>query len=590
MKRLLALLCAASLGCIASSQSAVNNAIFGELTQEGLRTSARPGGGSYSELQGANTIFGYSASATVRLADNFTVFGGRWTISGATLFGYSFSAAAPSITGATVEIRQGSPTGAVVANGTFVSSTFTDNYRIVTPTPNDDRHIEQVEVSFPNVVLDPGIYFITYGFVAPSGTFTPPLTKVGVETTTGANGFQNQGAGWNPAIDPGSNTPQDFPFYIHGTPCYGKLYALTSSRNLFEVNPLTIKSTNLFIGPGTLTQASLAYDSRRQLFYMSTTSTPNALYQYNIANGNVGLIGDYGLTPNPLVHGIEYDPQMDTLWGVCSASGGDRFFRTSPIVGGAAVIGNTGVVTTGFNNLGYDSRRNVLFMTNSNLDNLYTINRATGAATLVGPHGAALSINGLAFAKDLGVLYGIENNGNIHRINQTTGETILMGDVGTGNFLGLVYVEDQAATLENANITSGTYFGGTFESLLNSDNDSVFIICDENGPNGTIELRWSTCLDTASMVHFKVETAATRTDLSEFLDVFDYNTNTWDFMLVSSPGLVDSSITAHHTASGDHINALYNARTRIRWIPQEDLVAEDGWSMSIDQVTLHINP
>ena len=73
----------------AKGQLLFSNAVKAGLTREGLRTGARPGGGDFSEVQPGNAGGGWSFRQwTFRLADDFTVPEGGWSVQRLTTFGY----------------------------------------------------------------------------------------------------------------------------------------------------------------------------------------------------------------------------------------------------------------------------------------------------------------------------------------------------------------------------------------------------------------------------------------------------------------------------------------------------------------------
>jgi len=64
-------------------------------------------------------------------------------------------------------------------------------------------------------------------------------------------------------------------------------------------------------------------------------------------------------------------------------------------------------------------------------NNLGSINLATGAATLIGPHaGAANAVSGLAYDSDDDILYGAGNSSNLVIVNRATGSTTAVGELG----------------------------------------------------------------------------------------------------------------------------------------------------------------
>ena len=103
------------------------------------------------------------------------------------------------------------------------------------------------------------------------------------------------------------------------------------------------------------------------------------------------------------------------------------------------MIGTSGL--TSFTNLGYNSTTNQMYATNSGADSFYSINRATGAVTLIGPLGGPTNPNGVAYNRDNQLMYMVDNNTDgLYTINLATGAATLIGSTGSGNLLCLVYL------------------------------------------------------------------------------------------------------------------------------------------------------
>lgn len=231
MKKTLFILAALATVSVVSAQSLFNNAAGRGLAEQvGLGTDA-VGADWYSRLQGTQSTFGFGASdaSGFRIADNFTVAGG-WVVTGVKTFqyqtgGFGTVGSAGSINGATVDIRTdnaGAP-GTIVGTGTFVNSVYTNIFRTVTGGTDRTRQIQMVSTSFANLNLAAGNYWLTFsaaGSLA-SGPWAPMLTAVGSNQPSGSvNGlqFDPTASTWNAAIDAGSGTQQDFPFFIDGQP------------------------------------------------------------------------------------------------------------------------------------------------------------------------------------------------------------------------------------------------------------------------------------------------------------------------------------------------------------------------------------
>ena len=238
LRRSLLIVGALCLVFSADAQSLFNNAAGRtEVTQpEGLRTGPVPGGPfDYSEVAFGNTIGGYGAQSPptdYRMADNFTIGSNPAVLNSANLFMYQTSmtgavGSAGSINGATVQIQTdaGGPSGTVVASGTFVSSVYTNIYRIFNATPATNRQVQFLTINFGAVNLSAST---TYWLVlqatgtGASGPWQPYLATSNAMTGPGdqqadgsANAMQSgQGGAWAAVVDGGFQ--QDIPFYLNG--------------------------------------------------------------------------------------------------------------------------------------------------------------------------------------------------------------------------------------------------------------------------------------------------------------------------------------------------------------------------------------
>jgi hypothetical protein len=101
-------------------------------------------------------------------------------------------------------------------------------------------------------------------------------------------------------------------------------------------------------------------------------------------------------------------------------------------------IGPLGVAFR-FGGLAYDAAADKLYMIDGReAKGLYTVNRTTGAATLVGLHGVT-DLFGLAYDSTNGILYASQSAGsNLYRLDTTTGAATLVGNMGVG-IGGLAY-------------------------------------------------------------------------------------------------------------------------------------------------------
>ncbi len=102
----------------------------------------------------------------------------------------------------------------------------------------------------------------------------------------------------------------------------------------------------------------------------------------------------------------------------------------------ATVSANAGT-TAG---LAYDPVGNTVYLSSTNNDALYTLDLATGAATLVGSYGTDVVMHGLEWDSSTGTLYGASSTPNsFYSISTATGAATLVGSIGLSSFNNLGY-------------------------------------------------------------------------------------------------------------------------------------------------------
>ena len=214
------------------------------------------------------------------------------------------------------------------------------------------------------------------------------------------------------------------------------LIAVDSSRAYFEIDPATGAKTPLgTVSSNAGTTAGLAIGAGNTLFLTSTGN--DSLYTLDLATGTATLVGAYGDSAI-VMHGLEYVPATNTLYGASSHNGG--LYEINQATGAATLIGTSGL--SSFSNLGWNSDTGVMYLTNSGTDSFYSINLATGAVTLIGPLSGPTNPNGLAYDPLTGTLYLVDNStDSFYSINMTTGAATLIGAQGSGNLLGLAWLD-----------------------------------------------------------------------------------------------------------------------------------------------------
>jgi hypothetical protein len=226
------------------------------------------------------------------------------------------------------------------------------------------------------------------------------------------------------------------------TPAFGQGRLIgVNGTGVYEINmnDASITQISTLTGsPGII--GGLAYDWDNQILYMCSSQNQN-LMTLNPDTASWAVIGTYGLASNPIMQGLEFNPDTGKLYGHSAGSGHGFFLYDLNITNGSATnVGQSSL--TSFHNLGYDSINGIMYMTNSSTDSLYTLDLSNNVSTLVGPLVNATNPNGLAFNHHSGTMFMIDNTTDmLYRLNLTTGEATSVGSVGSANFLSLAYIQ-----------------------------------------------------------------------------------------------------------------------------------------------------
>lgn len=193
------------------------------------------GGADESVLQttslGMTTLgFGHQVLNGNRMADDFTIPPGEtWIIDEFVFFAYQTGSTTTStMTGVNMRIWDGDPSlpGSTVVFGdtstnVMTDTAFTNIYRITETTVGaNNRPIMAQTADTAGLVLPAGTYWVDWqsdGSLA-SGPWAPPITITGTATTGNAlQSLADNGATWQPAVDGGTDTPQQgLPFLVVG--------------------------------------------------------------------------------------------------------------------------------------------------------------------------------------------------------------------------------------------------------------------------------------------------------------------------------------------------------------------------------------
>lgn len=217
---------ASALAVVASSSFAVELWNNGPLV---THVGAGAGGADVSMASAVPNAGGSNITATAWRADDFTVSGGGWMVNSITGFAYDTNNNPPRFGAGTIEIRQGTVTGSVVAS---VAATWADSgiYRVFNGAANlsnTARRVFNITGNFGGVSLADGTYFAVFNMsnTAATNNWMPyvmdpnsgnpddPITRIGNSVVS-----VDSGVTWNPAtVTTGSwNQAPELPFAIEG--------------------------------------------------------------------------------------------------------------------------------------------------------------------------------------------------------------------------------------------------------------------------------------------------------------------------------------------------------------------------------------
>ena len=216
------------------------------------------------------------------------------------------------------------------------------------------------------------------------------------------------------------------------------LFGVTFDNELIRINQATgaavlvglLDTPMAAYGLATWGNRLMAFDQTADLLRELNPNTADTIASINL-NLPLNIAGEGGLTMRANGTGFISDCPEGDLYSFNANTG------TSAFVGNSG--GNPPPCFDGLDLNG----AGVLYGVSQGFSSLYTINQATGAATLVGPTGVAGGVlSGLAFRDD-GLLFAANLNGNLYIINPLTGAATLIGATGFDQISGLTFIDDQ---------------------------------------------------------------------------------------------------------------------------------------------------
>ena len=222
---------------------------------------------------GMNTYgFGFQATYSNEVADDFRVPAGKaWMVTGIVCYAYQVGSTITSTLDTLhVRIWDDVPTnpGAQVVwgdllNNRLVTSDFAGIYRTSESNPNQRTRPIMSLLGDVQTTLTSGTYWLNLqvGGTLPSGPWAPPITILGQTNTGNAVWYLETQGGWQPALDSGILTTQDFPFLVLGKVVPpGEARTATVSKLKYTINRATPGKDSLkFIATMELEGSDLPY-------------------------------------------------------------------------------------------------------------------------------------------------------------------------------------------------------------------------------------------------------------------------------------------------------------------------------------------
>ena len=238
---------------------------------------------------------------------------------------------------------------------------------------------------------------------------------------------------------------------IQSTANAGLIGVSTRTDSLYSINPATGAAT--LIGPtgGNYAGVGLSYLGGELFASDLLLQIPPPVWNVQTAriDPSSGLSTPIGMQNGSLNwHGLAADESLGLLYSIPTDQPNNPLKTMTPI-GVTATIGTgTGIDGRG---LAFDDANRVLYATNSADESLYKVNISIGTSELVGPFGLGVdtSFSGLAYDEDNQILYlngGVDNIspliGNLYSINVATGAASLIGSNGVEFIDGLAWITD----------------------------------------------------------------------------------------------------------------------------------------------------
>jgi streptogramin lyase len=204
-------------------------------------------------------------------------------------------------------------------------------------------------------------------------------------------------------------------------------YSIDSGRRLYKIDLRTGVATQIgYVGVyGDF--EGLAFNSDGELY--AVDAYYDRLWQIDTDTGAAWFVGR--LYSNASAAGLTFD-DSGTLWMVSWNS--SYLYQLDLITGRANQAGSLG--TNGFDSLAWDGQH--LYALRPSGDDLFRIDRATGAATRVGPLvNVSLSAQSGLTVDAWGRLWGLDEDGTLFKVDKATGEATVVSTTSINTFESL---------------------------------------------------------------------------------------------------------------------------------------------------------
>lgn len=235
---------------------------------------------------------------------------------------------------------------------------------------------------------------------------------------------------------------------VAGSALAGTIYGVSSDMPgvVYAINASTGAATPVVSIAGAIETSFVGAEFLGGTLYLTDASTTHYSFgSVDLATGAFNEINDQGGSAN--WHGLAANPALGLLYSV-DQDNGDQLVTVTP-EGVISFVGPTGQFIVG---LAFDSINGILYA--SSPTDLYTLDTATGAASLIGSLGIAELANGLAFDPDSLKLF-LNAGNSLYSVNTGTGAATL---IGTNSALadlridGLAVLADETQVPEPATI------------------------------------------------------------------------------------------------------------------------------------------